>query len=184
MEATRHGAMDPPSASDSGEVTSVRSISNQDSRVRHVSQCTIRSRNGFPAPLSPGVEPDNPSERSRLNSPTSLGPGDALIPLEEPNQDAPAFPTQLAVVQGDWWKRQMLVDRSLRVMAGLTVVFALVLLAVCLYHLKPFLNRLNKNSTSVGWGDGDDCATVENKNIVRLPIPESHLSYSQNLLHP
>ncbi len=36
----------------------------------------------------------------------------------------------------------------------------------CVYYLKDFLMRWNKNSTSVGGKDGESCGTAETRNLV------------------
>ena len=49
-----------------------------------------------------------------------------------------------------WWKEQMLVDRSLRTMAGLTSLFALIMAIICFKYLPQLAERPNQSSTSVG----------------------------------
>jgi hypothetical protein len=67
-----------------------------------------------------------------------------------------------------WWKKQMLVDRSLRTMAGLTFLSAMVMLIIIIAYLPAFSHRLNKSSTSVGGKDGESCQSMEARNIVRI----------------
>ena len=75
---------------------------------------------------------------------------------------------RLAVDRGGWWWHEMLVDRSLRSMAALTSVFALMMVILCCVYLPAFASRPNKNSTSVGGQSGESCKTMEGKNTVRL----------------
>ena len=72
------------------------------------------------------------------------------------------FPT---VVHNGRWNQQILVDRSLRSMAVLNSVFALIMLIVCVVGLKPFIDRRNPYSTSIWWGSDESCSSVENKNL-------------------
>jgi hypothetical protein len=65
-----------------------------------------------------------------------------------------------------WWKKQMLVDRSLRSMAAFTAICALIMLIIVISYLPAFAKRLNRNSTSVGGNSGESCASMESKNIV------------------
>ena len=78
------------------------------------------------------------------------------------------FDGEFAVIDGGWWHRQMLVDRTLRTMAGTTTLFALVMLIICFGYIRPFIERVNLNSTSVGGKEGIDCATVERQDVVSL----------------
>lgn len=65
-----------------------------------------------------------------------------------------------------WWKKQMLVDRSLRSMAGFTALCCVVMFTIVFSYLKDFSNRINFNTTSVGGKDGESCASMERKNVV------------------
>ncbi|RDW82971.1 hypothetical protein BP5796_04462 [Coleophoma crateriformis] len=64
-----------------------------------------------------------------------------------------------------WWKKQMLVDRSLRTMAAFTALCALIMCIIVFTYLKDFMTRLNKNSTSVGGSHGESCHNMESRNI-------------------
>lgn len=65
-----------------------------------------------------------------------------------------------------WWGKQMLVDRSLRSMAGFTTLCALIIFIIIFSYLPQFRSRLNLNSTSVGGRTGESCKTLEKKNVV------------------
>jgi hypothetical protein len=87
-----------------------------------------------------------------------------------PISDEPdTFRGHLAVGQPGWWKRQMLVDRSLRSMAALTSIFAIVMIAVCAACANQFIHRGNPNSTSVGGLSGESCSNMEGRNVVCFP---------------
>lgn len=60
----------------------------------------------------------------------------------------------------------MLVDRSLRSMAGFTSVCAIVMLIIVCCYLPAFKKRLNTHSTSVGGKDGENCSTSQSRTIV------------------
>jgi hypothetical protein len=60
----------------------------------------------------------------------------------------------------------MLVDRSLRSMAGFTAVCAVIMLIILFSYLPAFTKRLNHYSTSVGGRDGESCGTAESRNVV------------------
>ena len=79
--------------------------------------------------------------------------------------------SRLAVDDGGWWWHQMLVDRSLRSMAALTTIFALMMVILCIVYFGNFVHRVNANSTSVGEISGESCSTMESSNIVYLPNP-------------
>ncbi|KAH7399834.1 hypothetical protein BKA64DRAFT_707518 [Cadophora sp. MPI-SDFR-AT-0126] len=64
-----------------------------------------------------------------------------------------------------WWKKQMLVDRSLRSMAFFTAVCSLVMFIIIFAHLGDFKNRINTHTTSVGGKDGENCTSIEKKNV-------------------
>ncbi|KAF4625608.1 hypothetical protein G7Y89_g12556 [Cudoniella acicularis] len=65
-------------------------------------------------------------------------------------QETLTFDGNFAQGKSGWWKKQMLVDRSLRSMAALTTTCAVIIWIVVFSYLGPFLTRLNRNSTSVG----------------------------------
>lgn len=81
---------------------------------------------------------------------------------------ASSFGGNFAVRRAGWWKQQMLVDRSIRSMAALTTLFAIIMLVICAINLPRFLKRSNIHSTSVGPNVGQSCAGVERQNVVRL----------------
>lgn len=60
----------------------------------------------------------------------------------------------------------MLVDRSLRSMAGFTLVCAIIMGIIMISYLRPFYTRLNKHSTSVGRKEGESCESLKSKNMV------------------
>ena len=137
-------------------------------------ESAIRSRRGFEV-SSPGVEPSGvPKQNFDLPHTESYAREQEpiLLPQDSSPLEDSSFPGELAVVQGDWWNKQMLVDRSLRVMAALTSAFAIAMVVACLSNLRLFLDRPNRNSTSIGWGSGESCSSVENKNIVCPAFPE------------
>lgn len=76
------------------------------------------------------------------------------------------FDGHFAQGKGGWWKKQMLVDRSLRSMAGFTFLCALIMFIIMIVYLPAFYDRLNKQSTSVGGKDGESCGSMESRNIV------------------
>ena len=84
----------------------------------------------------------------------------------EPNRKRDADNTQLASGGSGWWKEQMLVDRSLRTMAGLTSMFALIMVIISIRYFPELLARRSANSTSVGSHTGQDCKSLETTNIV------------------
>ena len=67
-----------------------------------------------------------------------------------------------------WWTKQMLVDRSLRSMAGFTTVCAFIMLIILLSYIPDFVHRLNPHSTSVGGKSGESCGQMETRNVVCL----------------
>ena len=73
---------------------------------------------------------------------------------------------QFTTTRGGWWKEQMLVDRSLRVMAGLTSLFAFIMIILCIRYMPDLSDHKNTWSTSVGPHSGQDCGTLESTNLV------------------
>jgi len=65
-----------------------------------------------------------------------------------------------------WWKKQMLVDRSLRSMAVFTALCAVIMLIILISYLPAFAKRINLSSTSVGGKEGETCAKMESRNVV------------------
>ena len=104
-------------------------------------------------------------EGSRLN-------GLSFIRRRRPANDpaaydhATALPQGLAVGKTGWWKRQMLLDRSLRSMALLMTLFAVSMVIICAAYMPDFLHRGNVRSTSVGGSKGQSCDKMESINIV------------------
>lgn len=76
-----------------------------------------------------------------------------------------------------WWNRQMLVDRSLRSMAALTTLLAIIMISLCAAYMSDFVKRTNKNSTSVGSKKPQSCKSLEAKNIVYSSISFPRLMY-------
>lgn len=89
----------------------------------------------------------------------------ALAENDEPYQGIPIFTDDFTTNEKGWWKRQMLVDRSLRSMAALTSIFALIMVVTCASHFRDFVSRTNKNSTSVG-GRLHSCGNIERQDVV------------------
>ncbi|KAF7880702.1 uncharacterized protein EAF01_011971 [Botrytis porri] len=77
-----------------------------------------------------------------------------------------SFDGQFAQGKDGWWKQQMLVDRSLRSMAGFTLLCAIIMFIIMVAYLPAFNSRLNKQSTSVGGKDGESCESMESRNIM------------------
>ncbi|APA16249.1 hypothetical protein sscle_16g110190 [Sclerotinia sclerotiorum 1980 UF-70] len=77
---------------------------------------------------------------------------------------SPKFDGRFAQGEGGWWKKQMLVDRTLRSMAGFTFLCAIIIFIIMIVYLPAFYRRLNKHSTSVGGKDGESCEHIESKN--------------------
>lgn len=88
-----------------------------------------------------------------------------------------------------WWKKQVLVDRSLRSMTGFVLICTLIMIIIIFSYMKDFMNRINKNSTSVGGRIVESCNVLERKSVVRTrplcsvtvsPIPFSLLTNMEN----
>jgi hypothetical protein len=60
----------------------------------------------------------------------------------------------------------MLVDRSLRLMAGFTAVCAITMFIIVLSYFPAFVKRRNPHSTAVGGKEGEGCDVMEKKNVV------------------
>jgi preprotein translocase subunit SecG len=65
------------------------------------------------------------------------------------------------------WKDQLLVDRSIRSMAGLTTLFAIAMIVVVACYIKIFIHRPNRTTSSVG-GDSQKCSEVTHTNTALL----------------
>ncbi|MCJ1385562.1 hypothetical protein MMC17_008685 [Xylographa soralifera] len=131
------------------------------------------------------AEPDFPTEHGAHGLPNDQEASYRLSTLKQPaNIDTIKQPVEtelwksrqsassqcrLAVDDGGWWWHQMLVDRSLRSMAALTTVFALMMVILCFAYFGDFVNRVNKNSTSVGGLSGESCSTMESSNVACFP---------------
>ncbi|KAM0306157.1 hypothetical protein ACHAO8_010802 [Botrytis cinerea] len=76
-----------------------------------------------------------------------------------------SFDGHFAQGKDGWWKKQMLVDRSLRSMAGFTFLCTIIMFIIMVAYLPAFNSRLNKQSTSVGGKDGESCHSMESRNI-------------------
>ncbi|RFU28743.1 hypothetical protein B7463_g7594, partial [Scytalidium lignicola] len=75
------------------------------------------------------------------------------------------FDGHFATGKPGWWKKQMLVDRSLRAMAAFTAVCAIVMMVILIVYLPAFKRRLNHHTTSVGAGNGESCSVMERRNV-------------------
>jgi hypothetical protein len=71
------------------------------------------------------------------------------------------FEGHFAHAKPGWWHKQMLVDRSLRSMAGFTAVCAVAMLIIIFSYLSAFVKRTNLKSISVGGRAGESCAVME-----------------------
>lgn len=113
---------------------------------------------------------------------TCLRPACSERPTESRSggHQALIFREEFAVGRRGWWKRQMLVDRSLRLMAALTTIFAVILVLICAVYFRRFLQRRNRHSTSVGAETGERCDILETQTTVRLC--GSFTTYSQSLI--
>ena len=67
-----------------------------------------------------------------------------------------------------WWNHQMLFDRSLRFMAALMTLYAVIMTIICAAYLKDFVHRGNPHSTSVGQNKGKSCTSLQGTEIVRI----------------
>ena len=83
-----------------------------------------------------------------------------------PRREKPVNDPQIASGGSGWWKEQMLVDRSLRTMAGLTSMFALIMMILSIRYLPDLIASKNETSTSVGSQTGQDCRSLETTNVV------------------
>ena len=84
----------------------------------------------------------------------------------DPSREKAVENTRFASGRSGWWKQQMLVDRSLRTMAGTTSLFALIMMIFSIRYFPYFLARKNPDSTSVGSQTGHDCGSLETTNVV------------------
>ena len=61
---------------------------------------------------------------------------------------------------------RMLFDRSLRLMAALMTLYAVVMMVICITKLKPFVHRSNRGTTSVGLNEGRRCQDLKRAELV------------------
>lgn len=116
---------------------------------------------------------DNVDTRQRQGFKSKAGPKVQQRWWRKPENGLPqrtgtTFAGNFAHGKPGWWHKQMLVDRSLRSMAAFTTVCAIVMLIIVLCYAPAFYRRLNKGSTSVGGSGGENCRTVESRNLVRV----------------
>ena len=89
----------------------------------------------------------------------------ALAEHDEPYQGIPSSTNEITSNGKGWWKEQMLVERSLRSMAALTSIFALIMVVTCARYFGDFVSRKNKKSTSVGV-KLQGCENIERTDVV------------------
>lgn len=83
-----------------------------------------------------------------------------------PGQEKGVEENQPASGGKGWWREQMLVDRSFRSMAGLTSLFAFIMMIICIRYMPELLGRKSQGSTSVGSKIGQSCRSLEGTNVV------------------
>lgn len=66
-----------------------------------------------------------------------------------------------------FWEHQMLVDRSLRIMAALTAVLAAAMVICCIIVVSRVADKTPSNSSSINLGEGQ-CSSVKRKSEVYL----------------
>jgi hypothetical protein len=136
----------------------------------------------------------DPIEHHRLPSYTSVYDADDSYELERfrsyssaqhllPNSDASNNRTRpgstttsvkgFALSGSGLWNSQMLVDRSFRSMAILTMVLAFIMTAFVFVCLKSFIHRERKTSTSI-FANEESCETAGWKITVRPSWISSH----------
>lgn len=117
-------------------------------------------------------DPDEPYELERFRSYSS---GQHLLAESENDEEdrkrRPSSTTSsvkgFATTGDGLWDNQMLVDRSLRSMAVLTSILALIMCALVFVCLKGFIHRQRKSSTSV-YANVESCKTAGWKISVRF----------------
>ncbi len=67
-----------------------------------------------------------------------------------------------------WWHQQMLFDRTLRSMAALMTLYAVIMIVICASYFQDFLHRGNPYSTSVGRNHGKSCKSLQSTEIVGI----------------
>lgn len=105
-------------------------------------------------------------DAGRGKAANDIQPFSAWTRYGEPRRERPVDDPQLVSGGSGWWKEQMLVDRSLRTMAGLTSMFALIMMILSIRYLPDLLASKNETSTSVGSQTGQDCGSLETTNVV------------------
>ena len=98
--------------------------------------------------------------------PTSNKLSGAWTRYGEPGRERAVHNPEIASGGSGWWKEQMLVDRSLRTMAGLTSIFALIMMILSIRYLPELIARKNITSSSVGSQTVQDCGSLEATNVV------------------
>ena len=101
-----------------------------------------------------------------LNRAPTIESTSALTRYREVDQGQGVNDIQFATGRSGWWKQQMLVDRSLRSMAALMSLFAVIMTIVCIVYMPELVGRHNKTSTSVGSNNGRSCESLEATNVV------------------
>lgn len=79
-----------------------------------------------------------------------------------------SFEAEPTIKPSGWWNHQMLFDRSLRSMAALMTLYAVIMTGICASYLKDFVHRDNPHSTSVGQNRGKSCTSLQGTEIVRI----------------
>ena len=107
---------------------------------------------------------------------TSRTSSDTLVEYVKPRKQASAWSRPLlsrspsrpepSSTGSGWWQNQMLFDRSLRSMATLTSLYAVIMLLICVAKLRPLANRDNPSSTSIGLSHKKTCANLKQTEIV------------------
>lgn len=85
-----------------------------------------------------------------------------------PNHLRQSFEAEPTIKPSGWWNHQMLFDRSLRSMAALMTLYAVIMTGICAGYLKDFVHRDNPHSTSVGQNKGKNCTSLQRTEIVRI----------------
>ena len=106
------------------------------------------------------------SDASRGRATNDIQHFSAWTRYGEPGREKAADNTRFTSGGRGWWKQQMLVDRSLRTMASLTSMFALIMMILSIRYLPDLFARKSINSTSVGSQSGQDCRSLETTNSV------------------
>lgn len=78
-----------------------------------------------------------------------------------PNHLRQSFAAEPTTRPGGWWNQQILFDRTLRSMAALMTLYAVIMIIICASYFKDFLHRGNPYSTSVGGNYGRSCKSLQ-----------------------